>query len=65
MDDATESPPPRMISWQAHSGAVVSLEVVSYDGRAFVISASSDCTARLWTLKGDFLGMFGQVIITT
>ncbi|XP_031555888.1 WD repeat-containing protein on Y chromosome-like [Actinia tenebrosa] len=60
MDDIAEAPPPRMISWQAHSGAVVSLEVVSRDGRTFVISASSDCTARLWTLKGDFVGMFGQ-----
>lgn len=60
-DDSPEPSPPRMMSWQAHNGAIVSIEVVTYGDKTFVISASSDCTSRLWSLKGDYVGMFGQV----
>ncbi|EDO29890.1 predicted protein, partial [Nematostella vectensis] len=53
--------PPCVITWHAHGGAVVSLEVVSRDEKLFLVSSSVDCTARLWTLDGKYVGMFGQV----
>lgn len=62
-DDTPEPSPPRMVTWHAHNAAIVSIEVVSYGDEMFVITASSDCTSRLWTLKGDYVGMFGQVSV--
>ena len=40
---------------------MVSVEYVPRDQGALLLSASEDCTARLWTLSGQFIGMFGQV----
>ncbi|XP_048575994.1 WD repeat-containing protein on Y chromosome isoform X3 [Nematostella vectensis] len=59
-DDSPEGSPPCVIKWHAHGGAVVSLEVVSRDEKLFLVSSSVDCTARLWTLDGKYVGMFGQ-----
>ena len=40
---------------------MVSVEYLPRDLGALLLSASEDCTARLWTLSGQFIGMFGQV----
>ena len=40
---------------------MVSVEYLPRDQGALLLSASEDCTARLWTLTGQFIGMFGQV----
>lgn len=40
---------------------MVSVEYLPRDQGALLLSASEDCTARLWTLNGQFIGMFGQV----
>ncbi|EDO28244.1 predicted protein [Nematostella vectensis] len=61
-DDSPEGSPPCVIKWHAHGGAVVSLEVVSRDEKLFLVSSSVDCTARLWTLDGKYVGMFGQFL---
>jgi len=37
------------------------VEYLPRDQGALLLSASEDCTARLWTLNGQFIGMFGQV----
>lgn len=40
---------------------MVSIEYLSRDQGALLLSASEDCTARLWTRDGQYIGMFGQV----
>ncbi|XP_020912310.1 WD repeat-containing protein on Y chromosome isoform X2 [Exaiptasia diaphana] len=62
-DDSPEPSPPRMMSWHAHNAAIVSIEVVPYGDNTFLLSASSDCTSRLWSLKGEYVGMFGQKVL--
>lgn len=60
-DDNPEGKPPQIASWHAHQGSVVSVEYLSRDQGALLLSASEDCTARLWTRDGQYIGMFGQV----
>lgn len=36
------------------------MEYIRRDEGALLLSASEDCTARLWTLNGQCIGMFGQ-----
>lgn len=59
-DENPEGKPPILSSWHAHQGSVVSVEYLPRDQGALLLSASEDCTARLWTLNGQFIGMFGQ-----
>lgn len=60
-DENPEGKPPVLSNWHAHQGSVVSVEYLVRDQGALLLSASEDCTARLWTLNGQFIGMFGQV----
>ena len=32
-----------------------------HEAQPLVLSASGDCTVRLWTLNGQYIGTFGQV----
>lgn len=48
----------RLYSWRAHARAITHVEyLTSVEG---IISASFDCTVRLWTLSGEQVGVFGQ-----
>lgn len=40
---------------------MVSVEYIPYDDSGLVLTASADCTARLWTITGKYIGTFGQV----
>ena len=62
-DDNPEGKPPQLSRWHAHQGTVVSVEYLSLEQGALLLTASEDCTARLWTLEGQYIGMFGQVSI--
>ena len=62
-DDNPEGKPPQISCWHAHQSTVVSVEYLPRDHGALIVSASEDCTARLWTLDGQYIGMFGQVSI--
>ncbi|KAJ8280145.1 hypothetical protein GJAV_G00051030 [Gymnothorax javanicus] len=44
--------------WRAHIGSVTSLQIVE-DGLV-LLTSSTDCTVRLWTTDGEFIGTFGQ-----
>ena len=46
--------------WLAHSVEVTSLQLISLEREPLVLSASADATVRLWTLKGHYIGTFGQ-----
>ncbi|XP_072043758.1 LOW QUALITY PROTEIN: cilia- and flagella-associated protein 337-like [Amphiura filiformis] len=52
--------PPLRHQWKAHDLAVVSIEFIYQTFGLFVLTASTDWTARLWTLEGHFVGTFGQ-----
>ena len=60
--EENEESPPLQCRWQAHAKSVVSLQVVENlrQGK-FILSASADCTAKLWTVAGDLVGMFARV----
>ena len=60
-DENPEGKPPIVTSWHAHQGSVVTVEYLQRDQGALLLTASEDCTARLWTLDGQYIGMFGQV----
>nr|XP_058132977.1 WD repeat-containing protein 49-like [Dasypus novemcinctus] len=54
-----EPQPPRSVkAWRAHVGVVTCLELT--EGGAFLLSASSDRSVRLWSAAGAFVGTFGQ-----
>lgn len=50
-----------MVRWKAHTGEILSIEHVPHETQPLVLSASGDCTVRLWTMQGHYIGMFGQV----
>ncbi|PVD39372.1 hypothetical protein C0Q70_02002 [Pomacea canaliculata] len=52
--------PPLECLWKAHDAAVVSVQYIQHTAGDFVLSASTDKTARLWTPEGHFIGTFGQ-----
>jgi len=53
--------PPLVHSWQAHVSPIIFCEWTDYKGDGdFILTASTDHTARLWTIKGEEIGIFGQ-----
>ena len=58
-DEATptvnKTPPPLKLTWRAHLLSVVSIDTAEESG--VVVTASTDCTVRLWTQKGCYIGM--------
>ena len=52
--------PPIAYHWRAHESAIVSVDFIDHELQAMVVTASTDKTARLWTLEGRFIGIFGQ-----
>ncbi|XP_056286630.1 WD repeat-containing protein 49 isoform X2 [Pseudoliparis swirei] len=59
MDAACERPP-LLQRWKAHDRALVSVDILEVAGRLFVLTASADGSAGLWTKDGDRVGSFGQ-----
>ncbi|CAB3986376.1 WD repeat-containing on Y chromosome-like isoform X1 [Paramuricea clavata] len=52
---------PQQSRWQAHTKNVVSLQVVdSFQQGKYILSASPDCAAKLWSIDGVLVGIFGQ-----
>ncbi|KAL0180280.1 hypothetical protein M9458_025722 [Cirrhinus mrigala] len=58
--ESAEDLPALLHSWRGHERAIVSIEVLLYESQLFVLSASVDCRACLWTAQGGFVGCFGQ-----
>lgn len=56
------SRPPLIKSWKAHDATVVSVEYINHSCGQFILTASTDFTARLWTIEGHFVGTFGQTM---
>uniref|UniRef100_A0A8C5R5F8 EF-hand domain-containing protein n=1 Tax=Leptobrachium leishanense TaxID=445787 RepID=A0A8C5R5F8_9ANUR len=60
IDQLREDRPPLLFSFKAHDGTIVSVESFLLDSEHFIVSGSSDRTARLWTQDGKCVGTFGQ-----
>jgi WD40 repeat protein len=66
--DSTASPvlfdsttPPFVHSWQGHLSPIILCECTDYKGDgSFILTGSTDHTARLWTINGEEIGIFGQ-----
>jgi WD40 repeat protein len=56
-----KTPPPLIEQWKAHDSPIVSVEYISHDTGEYVLTASTDRTARLWSTQGHWVGTFGQV----
>ncbi|CAH1253656.1 EFCAB8 [Branchiostoma lanceolatum] len=50
--------PPLLNSFRGHTKAVVEIQYL--EDRKLIATASSDCTIRLWTACGRYIGTFGQ-----
>ncbi|TPX66131.1 hypothetical protein SpCBS45565_g04624 [Spizellomyces sp. 'palustris'] len=48
--------------FRAHLRSVVSLDLVVDGDQEAVVSASTDCTVRMFTLTGQYIGTFGQTM---
>ena len=59
-----ESSPQCLNSWRAHDSTITSIEYIGdSDGTCngqLLLTASTDCCCRLWTLNGMYIGVFGQ-----
>lgn len=57
-----ESNAPQLISsWQGHLSPITFCECTDYKGRGiFILTGSTDHTARLWSINGEEIGIFGQ-----
>ncbi|XP_074477196.1 cilia- and flagella-associated protein 337 isoform X4 [Sebastes fasciatus] len=55
--------PPLLQSWRAHERALVSVDVLEVADGLFVLTASADGSAGLWTKDGDHVGSFGQEVM--
>ncbi|KAL5011758.1 hypothetical protein ScPMuIL_010309 [Solemya velum] len=53
-----ENPPEMLRSWRGHVEGINSLTLV--EEHKVIITASNDCTVRLWNLEGHYIGTFGQ-----
>ena len=59
-----EDPPNCITSWRAHDSAVVAIEYIpissGISNNELLLTASTDKCCRLWTLSGEYIGVFGQ-----
>ncbi|KAM3837845.1 cilia- and flagella-associated protein 337-like [Vipera latastei] len=58
LQDTKEETPKYVNHWRAHLGLVLTLEIIDEDN--ILLSCSIDCTIRLWSLNGEYIGTFGQ-----
>ncbi|XP_049916588.1 WD repeat-containing protein on Y chromosome isoform X3 [Epinephelus moara] len=55
--------PPLLQCWKAHERALVSVEVLEVADRLFILTASADGSAGLWTKDSGHVGSFGQEVM--
>ncbi|CAG5909022.1 unnamed protein product, partial [Menidia menidia] len=55
--------PPLLRRWRAHARPLVCVELLEEAERLFVLTASADGAAGLWTEEGHHVGYFGQEMV--
>ncbi|XP_048365057.1 WD repeat-containing protein 64-like isoform X1 [Sphaerodactylus townsendi] len=53
-----DKPPPLLQTWRAHDRSITSVALVS--DYPLLLTSSLDCSVKLWSLEGEYVGMFGQ-----
>ncbi|KAF4104264.1 hypothetical protein G5714_015251 [Onychostoma macrolepis] len=53
-----QNPPEKVNFWRAHISSITSLKI--FDKDQFLLTSSLDCSVRLWSIHGEFIGTFGQ-----
>uniref|UniRef100_A0A673JHD6 WD40 repeat domain 95 n=1 Tax=Sinocyclocheilus rhinocerous TaxID=307959 RepID=A0A673JHD6_9TELE len=53
-----QNPPKKVNFWRAHISSITSLKI--FDKDQFLLTSSLDCSVRLWSIHGEFIGTFGQ-----
>ncbi|KAG7491778.1 hypothetical protein MATL_G00007240 [Megalops atlanticus] len=59
-DESAQDCPPLLHRWRGHESTVVSVELLVFSAQLFLVSASADRRACLWTCDGHYVGFFGQ-----
>ncbi|XP_027733400.1 WD repeat-containing protein 49-like [Vombatus ursinus] len=58
LEGPEQEPPKNVKFWRAHVNALTSLELIEKEKA--LLSSSVDCTVRLWSMDGEYIGTFGQ-----
>ncbi|XP_043849564.1 WD repeat-containing protein 49-like [Dromiciops gliroides] len=58
LEGPEQEPPKNIKFWRAHVNAITSLELIEKE--KVLLSSSTDCTVRLWSMDGEYIGTFGQ-----
>ncbi|XP_044129473.1 WD repeat-containing protein 64-like isoform X1 [Bufo gargarizans] len=53
-----EQPPALLHCWRAHMCDIT--RVIPVEKHKVIVTSSQDCTVKLWTTQGEFIGTFGQ-----
>ncbi|XP_066922655.1 cilia- and flagella-associated protein 337-like [Clytia hemisphaerica] len=56
--DSICSPPETLLQFRGHGKSIVSIDYC--EKKQLIVTASTDCYVRLWTINGKYLGTFGQ-----
>lgn len=56
--DTICKPPEILLAFRGHAKSIVSVDYC--EKKQLIITASTDCYVRLWTINGKYLGTFGQ-----
>ena len=51
-------PPQTLLAFRGHAKSIVSVEYC--EKKQLIVTASTDCYVRLWTINGKYIGTFGQ-----
>ncbi|XP_070198273.1 cilia- and flagella-associated protein 337-like isoform X3 [Littorina saxatilis] len=58
LQNAETEPPEVILSWRGHIESVSSIDLVEQN--KVLLTSSSDCTVRMWTIEGHYIGTLGQ-----
>ncbi|XP_072548045.1 cilia- and flagella-associated protein 337 [Salminus brasiliensis] len=53
-----QKPPQTVNFWRAHISSITGLQMI--ENEQVLLTSSADCTVRLWSILGEFIGTFGQ-----
>lgn len=54
----SRNPPKKVQHWRTHVQQITSVKLI--DSKDILLTSSEDCSVRLWTTKGHYIGTFGQ-----
>ena len=59
-DKPVKENPPHSLAWRAHLNSIVSVDLA--EDKGLIITASTDCCVRLFTLNGRYIGKITDII---